>query len=146
MNHTMSSHLSVAHELRLMEQEASLRILLAEEDGEMRRLLAHDLRRDGHQVLEARDGGALLKALEPGRRDFDLIVCEQLLPDVPGLTVLAAFRARDRTTAFILVTRNVDVAFKGRRLGALVLNYPFDIRDIRSAIQQVPDTTQAANN
>jgi two-component system cell cycle response regulator CpdR len=142
MNHSTPSHLSVADELRNMEQEASLRILLAEEDQEMRHLLAHDLRRNGHQVLEARDGGELLKAIETGRRDFDLVICEQSLPGVPGLRALDQFRAHDLTTPFILVTRNVDVAFKARRLGALVSDYPLGVEDIQSAIQLSPDPTQ----
>jgi DNA-binding NtrC family response regulator len=144
MSHTALSHLSVADELRIMEQEASLRILLAEEDQEMRHLLAHDLRRNGHEVLEARDGLELLKAIETGRLDFDLVICEQSLPGVPGLSALDQFRAHDLATPFILVTRNVEVAFKAHRLGALVLDYPFGVEDIQSAIEQSPDPAQPA--
>jgi len=40
------------------------------------------------------------------------------------------------------VTRNVDVAFKARRLGALVSDDPLGVEDIQSAIQQSPDPTQ----
>src|SRR5262245_58821762 len=41
----------------------SLRILLAEDDREMRRLLALVLRSEGHEVVEARDGAELLEAV-----------------------------------------------------------------------------------
>ena len=151
MNHATLSHHSVARELRLMEHETSLRILLAEDDGEMRRLLALVLRRDGHQVVEARDGGELLEALawtliEPGRQDFDLVICEQSLPGVPGLTVLEGLRARDRTTPFILITRNPGLAARARRLNAFVLDRPFDARGIRSAIRESANTMRSAND
>jgi CheY-like chemotaxis protein len=134
-----------------MEDETSLRILLAEDDGEMRRLLALVLRRDGHQVVEARDGGELLEALawtliEPGREDFDLVICEQSLPGVPGLTVLEGLRARDRTTPFILITRNPGLAARARRLNAFVLDRPFDVRAIRSAIRESADTMRPTND
>jgi len=151
MNHATLSRPSVASELRLMEQETSLRILLAEDDGEMRRLLALILRRDGHYVVEARDGGELLEALactliEPGRQDFDLVICEQSLPGVPGLTVLEGLRARDSTTPFILITRNAGVALRARGLDAFVLDRPFDVRAIRSAIRESADTMRPAND
>jgi len=151
MNRAMESHHSVARELRLIEQETSLRILLAEDDAEMRRLLALVLRRDGHQVVEARDGGELLEALawtliEPGRRDFDLIICEQSLPGVPGLTVLEGLRARDRTTPFILITRNGGIAARARRLDAFILDRPFDVQAIRNAIRHSADTARPAND
>jgi len=115
MNRAMESHHSVARELRLIEQETSLRILLAEDDAEMRRLLALVLRRDGHQVVEARDGGELLEALDaamsmsmsmsapasrrqvrgdkaaPIRAWSSKHAPETLVAGAGGLTILAAF-------------------------------------------------------
>ena len=54
---------ALAFEILLFEQETSLRLLVAEDDGDLRRLLSAALRRDGHQVVEARDGAELLEAL-----------------------------------------------------------------------------------
>jgi CheY-like chemotaxis protein len=151
MNHAVQSYDSVSSELRLAEPESSLRILLAEDDGEMRRLLALVLRRDGHRVIEARDGGELLEALawtliEPVREDFDLVICEQTLPGVPGLTVLEGLRARDRTTPFILITRNAGVAQRARSLDASILDRPFDVRAIRGAVRESADPFGPAND
>ena len=151
MNHAVQSYDSVSSELRLEEPESSLRILLAEDDGEMRRLLALVLRRDGHRVIEARDGGELLEALawtlvEPAREDFDLVICEQTLPGVPGLTVLEGLRARDRSTPFILITRNAGVAQRARSLDASILDRPFDVRAIRGAVRESADPLGPAND
>jgi DNA-binding response OmpR family regulator len=151
MNHSTQSYDSVFSELRLVEQENSLRILLAEDDGEMRRLLALVLRRDGHRVIEACHGGELLEALawtliEPSREDFDLVICEQSLPGVPGLSVLEGLRARDRTTPFILITRNAGVAQRARGLDASILDRPFDVRAIRGAVRESADTLRPATH
>src|ERR1700710_1460290 len=104
MNHPSSSpsrpdSLPLAVELRLAEDAQSLRILLAEDNHELRRLLSFVLRREGHDVVEVHDGSALLETLafsivEGGMHGFDLVICEQGLPGMPGLAVLAGLRAR----------------------------------------------------
>jgi len=92
----------------LAEQEVALRILVAEDSGELRRLIALVLRRDGHEVIEARNGAELLEAMavtfvDRDARRPDVIICEHLLPGIPGLTALAGLRARDPAMPFILM-------------------------------------------
>jgi len=135
MNHAL------ANEIQLYEEEASLRILLAEDSGEMRRLLALVLQRDGHEVVAVKDGGELLDALaetwmDPAQPPFDLILAEQTLPGLPGLLALAGLRSHDRTTSFILITHDAAVATRAQRLGAVVLNHPFNVGAIRAAVRR----------
>jgi CheY-like chemotaxis protein len=135
---------SLARELRLFEQERSLRILLAESADDMRRLLALVLHKDGHEIVEARDASELLEALastliDPGPPPFDLVICAHALPGIPGLTVLAGLRARDRATPFVLITEDTLVQERARRLGAAILDHPFNVRAIREAIRQSSD-------
>ena len=132
---------ALAREILLFEQETSLRLLVAENDGDLRRLLSAALRRDGHQVIEARDGAELLEALtstliEPIESPFDGVICEQALPGIPGLTVLAGLRARHRATPFILVTDQAAVRDRARRLGAAVVEH-LDVQAIRAAVRRV---------
>ncbi|HVV52414.1 MAG TPA: response regulator [Polyangia bacterium] len=127
---------ALAREIILFEQEASLRILVAEDDADRRRLLAAALRRDGHQVVEAADGAELLEALaatliEPAAGAFDLVVCKQALPGIPGLTVLAGLRSRDRATPFVLITSEPRVRERARRLGAALVDR-VDVASIRA--------------
>jgi CheY-like chemotaxis protein len=135
---------ALAHELRLVEEERSLRILLAEDNHELRRLLSFVLRREGHDVVEAHDGSQLLEALafsivEGGGQNFDVVICEQSLPGIPGLSVLAGLRARDRAMPFILITANPEVQGQARRLGAVVLDRPLTVGAIRRAVQKTED-------
>jgi CheY-like chemotaxis protein len=117
---------ALAREIFLFEQETSLRILVAEDHDELRWLLTTALRHDGHDVVDARDGAELLEALastliDPDGAPIDLVVCEQWLPGIPGLTVLAGLRARGRSTPFVLVTDEPEIGDRARRLGASVV-------------------------
>ncbi len=131
----------LATEVQLFEEEASLRVLLAEDDSSLRRLLALILRREGHEVVEAADGADLLEALaaslvDPRLPPFDLIVCEKRLHGMPGLSVLAGLRARDPATAFVLLTDSVDVQRRARQLGAVALAAPLNVRAFQSAVRR----------
>jgi CheY-like chemotaxis protein len=121
------------------DQTAALRILLAEDNDTMRRLLAFVLRSDGHHVVEARTGTDLLEALasaltSAGELAFDAILAEQTLPGLNGLTVLAGVRARGHATPFVLITADVDVQDQARRLRGVILDQPFNVQAIRAAI------------
>src|SRR5206468_2914094 len=78
------------------------RILLVDDEPNMRRILASNLRLDHHQAWEA--GG-----VEEARRilvanDFDVVITDQKMPDGEGLTVLAAAQEIDPTLPVILLT------------------------------------------
>jgi len=117
-----------------------LRILLADPDRELRRLVALVLRRDGHYVVEAADGSELLEAIATividGARPFDLIVSAQAIPGISGVSVLTGLRSRGRRTPFVLMTGNPIVQAQAKRLGAIVLDRPFDAAAIRSAVER----------
>jgi CheY-like chemotaxis protein len=131
----------LAEEIRLFEEETSLRVLVAEDDPTLRRLLSLILRRDGHEVVEARNGTDLLEALAAplvdGRlRPFDLIVCEQWLPGMPGLCVLAGLRVRHESAGFVLLTENAELQRRARELGAVALPAPFTLRAFQAAVRE----------
>jgi CheY-like chemotaxis protein len=116
-----------------------LRILLGEDNETMRRLVGFVLRSDGHTLLEARDGAELLERLASslageGDEHLDAIVAEQSLPGIEGLTILAGLRARGLVTPFVLITADPDVQQRARRLGAVVLDQPFNTQAIRDAV------------
>jgi CheY-like chemotaxis protein len=117
-----------------------LRILLADGDRDLRRLVALVLRGDGHEVVEAADGSELLEAIASividGDRSFDVIVSAQAVPGLPGVSVLSGLRSRGRRTPFVLMTGHPIVQGQARRLGAIVLDRPFDANAIRRAVRE----------
>ena len=127
-----------------------LRILLAEDNDTMRRLVGFVLRSDGHALEEVRDATELLAALAASLKggpaaQLDAIVSEQTLPGLEGLTVLAGLRARGIELPFVLITADPDVQQRARRLGAVILDQPFNTRAIREAVTEASATSTRAS-
>lgn len=134
----MNQALAAEGQLRALQD--SRRILLAEDNDQMRCLLALVLERDGHEVIQVRDGGALLEALASSLVDrratqFDLVICEQRLPGIQGMTVLSGLRANDNGIHFVLICGDPPTQQRARRLGGVVLDRPFDVEAIRGAVR-----------
>jgi CheY-like chemotaxis protein len=122
-------------------KEANNRILLAEDDDEMRELLVSVLRRDGYEVFEARTGAALLDRLQgsfrPDGRATEIVITDLRMPGLSGIQVLADVRARPGVRPVILITAfgNDDLHRQARALGAAaVFDKPFDIDDLRMMV------------
>lgn len=104
------------------------RVLLAEDDPELRSIFATALRRAGYRVVEARDGGEVIDRLAPGRwnpddEGFAAVVTDVRMPRLSGLDVLAALRSTRWTTPVILISAYCDeeTRHEARELGAAVL-------------------------
>ena len=124
------------------ERSRSFRVLLAEDDAEMRGIVAEALREDGLEVVELSDGGRLLvdisTRLKAGRGDesIDLIVSDIRMPICTGLQILAALRDAHWHTPVILMTAFGDEATRKHAgsLKAVLFDKPFDIDDLRTAV------------
>ena len=149
MNHTsMSTSSILAQEPCVSDEERSLRILLAEDNHELGRLLSFVLRSEGYQVVEVHDGAQLLQTLafsvvEGCGQRFDVVICEQGIPGISGLTVLACLRARASALPFILITASIDVQGQARQLGAVVLERPLTVEAVRGAVRQTETSRRA---
>src|SRR5260370_31995432 len=71
------------------------RILVIDDDEDLRVLAKKILRRGGHQVLEAADGNEALQMIE--RQTPDLILLDLTMPPPDGLEVLRRLQENDRT-------------------------------------------------
>lgn len=121
------------------------RVVLAEDDDEMRSLLASRLRKDGFEVLEAQDGAeleALIEAAHEARSlssgsIVDLVISDARMPQQSGLDALQGLRKNDADTPFILITAFGDTHTHSEafRLGAnAVFDKPFEVDDLCTAV------------
>lgn len=121
------------------------RILVAEDDIEMRRLLAWQLRRSGFEVTECSDGYQLLDRVgdpvsDSEEHDFDLIVSDIRMPGVTGLEVLEDMHNQEWFTPMILITAFGDsqIHAQANSLGAAaIFDKPFDIENLIAKIRDV---------
>jgi CheY-like chemotaxis protein len=121
------------------------RILVAEDDPEMRRLLTWRLNNAGFETVECADGWQLLDHLgnpvlsgEPD--DFDLIVSDIRMPGVTGLEVLEGIHEAEWFVPMILITAfgNEEVHRQAKELGAAgMFDKPFDIDDLIRRIREI---------
>jgi anti-sigma regulatory factor (Ser/Thr protein kinase)/ActR/RegA family two-component response regulator len=117
------------------------RVLLAEDDAEMRTLLESALRKADFEVTACGDGWSLLRLLgscllfaehDPAAR-IDLVVSDIQMPFLSGLKVLELARKAEGIPPVILITAfgSTDIHASAGRLGAAaVLDKPFDIDEL----------------
>ena len=118
------------------------RVLLAEDDDELRIFLAAALRADGYEVVESRDGRelcaeiAVVASQQPRPPTPDIVVSDVRMPHRSGLEALATLRALDASTPVLLMTAFGDRAVheEARRLGAAVLDKPFELDELRTTV------------
>jgi two-component system, response regulator, stage 0 sporulation protein F len=119
------------------------RILVAQDDFEMRRSLVARLRTDGYEVVEAADGRQLAVQLDlprtpEGSTDLDLIISDMGMFNVSGLERLAGLRAHPGAPRVILTTtfgQAVSHA-EAERVGAVAVYYkPFDVDAMRTFVR-----------
>jgi len=121
------------------------RLLLAEDDLELRKLLADVLRGDGHEVSEARDGNELLDMLSGSPRNvaqepFALVISDVRMPGLTAFDVLSRLQRVLIDTPVILITAFGDQTthLRAQRLGASrVFDKPFDFDDLRTAVDEL---------
>ena len=118
-------------------------MLVADDDAEMRRLVAESLRKDDYEVVEESDGGRLLVriaaifAFERTVDPFDLIVSDIRMPVCTGLDILKGMRDAHWATPVVLMTAFADDEVKRRAsvLGATLFNKPFQMSELRETVK-----------
>jgi CheY-like chemotaxis protein len=122
-------------------------VIVAEDDPEMRALVAESLRRDGHHVVEVTDGAGLLgrigrqyRRVEPAPH-IDLIVSDVRMPSMTGLEILRGLRAAGCRTHVILMSAfcDVDLRRQASELDAILLSKPFGMKELRETAARLLD-------
>jgi len=109
-------------------------ILLADDEAKILNALAAALRAEGHEVVTAASGRDAQRLL--AQRVFDLLVIDNLMPDITGLDVireLTSATAEAERPQVLMMTAHatVESAIEAMKLGALdYLQKPFDIDEL----------------
>jgi DNA-binding response OmpR family regulator len=120
-------------------------ILLAEDDDELRKLLAWSLHKEGYKVTECTDGMDLLNHLDgylfSGETiDVDLIISDIRMPGLTGLEILEGLHTIENFPPMILITAfgDEETHAQAQRLGAAaILDKPFDIEDLLTRVREI---------
>lgn len=152
MNLTPPSSESERNHTKEPERKNARSILLAEDDREMRKMLADALRRAGYKVLECPDGlqllnqiGAVLFLHEEGE-PIDLIISDVRMPGASGQEVLEQLHNCQGFPPMILITAFGDelAHAKAEWFGAAAMfDKPFDVDKLIDKVGELlPATDQ----
>ena len=82
-------------------------ILVAEDDADLRGVMTTSLTRNGHRVVQARDGAEALAAIE--REHVDLLVLDLVMPNIDGFGVLTRLKELRRSESIpVIVVTGTD--------------------------------------
>ena len=92
-----------------------LKILIAEDDRELRQLFEHVLVKNGYSVRDVSDGQEALDAMD--EEYFNLIISDIMMPVMDGYTLVRSLREAGDTTPVLMIT--AKDAFDDMRMGFL---------------------------
>ena len=118
------------------------KVLIVDDEPNMRRILKANLRMDNHTCVEASDSSEAVARLS--KEDFDVVVTDQKMPGGTGLDVLRAVQENDPTTSVIFLTAvgTVELAVESMRQGAFdFLTKPFEIDVMKATIRRACERT-----
>ncbi|MEQ8740223.1 MAG: response regulator [Hoeflea sp.] len=117
--------------------EITPKILVVEDNREMRELVSRALRKEGYRVSLAEDGKEMNQAIENER--VDLIILDLMLPGDDGLTLCRNLRAKATTPVIIVSAKGEEMdRVLGLKMGADdYLAKPFSTLELIARVQAV---------
>lgn len=118
------------------------RILLAEDDYEMRSLLEEILSEEGYEVVLAEDGFDLLDRVGDTwlvQEPFDLVLSDIRMPGCTGLDALEALREDDWSSPVLFMTAfgSRRTHREAQRLGADIIDKPFEMSQLLERVREI---------
>ena len=121
-----------------------MRVLVLEDDAEIRGMVTHALRRGGFEVDIAENG---LEGLEQlSRSQYDAIVLDLAMPGYSGLAIINHLKnISPEMLSRVIVTSAWAARLEPaeKKLIAKVLNKPFDVDDLLRAVQSAAQIRSA---
>ncbi|WP_176061106.1 response regulator [Paraburkholderia sp. BCC1876] len=110
------------------------RVLVVEDDSEVRAMLVESLRMLGYTVTEAADGRAGLNRLKEDKPD--LLMVDFAMPGMNGIDVIAEARKMREDLPVILATGYADVDISGLAVKrCTILRKPFQLDDLARTVR-----------
>jgi len=113
------------------------RVLIADDEKNMRWVLGQALDAEGYEIIEAANGKEALAAV--AEQEPDILVLDHKMPAPDGMEVLRRLRAKGYRFPIIMLTAhgNVQTAVDAMKAGASeYLTKPFDLEELKLGIEK----------
>ena len=117
------------------------RILVVDDEPDVRRVVRLMLEKHGYDVLEAKDGQAAIEAINAGENCLvvDAVLCDLRMPNINGIQAIAYFRDRFPHVPVVVLTGYPDVHMAVSCLRDGVVDYlvkPVDSEQLLAALSR----------
>ncbi|HRH41708.1 MAG TPA: response regulator, partial [Pyrinomonadaceae bacterium] len=120
------------------------KLLVVDDENNLRLVVQKELTRLGHEVETASDGESAWSLLE--EKDFDVLLCDINMPRLDGISLLRRLREkRQNPPEVIMLTGHatVETAIEAMKLGAYdYLTKPYRITELAALVTQASEKQQ----
>jgi len=123
-----------------LSEPQTARVLIAEDETNLRLVLQKELERLGYRVHAAPDGEAALRKLEES--NVDVLLCDINMPRIDGMELLRRVHQRPNPPEVIMLTgqATVETAVEAMKLGAYdYLTKPYRINELDVRVKQAAE-------
>jgi len=113
------------------------RVLIADDEESMRKLVARAIAMDGHAIVTAQDGAEALDILTRDNGAFDLLLTDIQMPVMDGIALALSAKRDFPDLTILLMTGYAAQRERASNLNAIahdVISKPFSVADIRTAV------------
>ena len=86
---------------------SGVKILIADDEARMRKLVADFLKKEGYQVIEAENGKQALDIFFSGQ-ELDMVILDVMMPELDGWSVCREIRKSSRIPTIMLTARSEE--------------------------------------
>lgn len=119
---------------------SKIRLLIIDDEENMRHMLSTVLGKAGYQVDSASDGSEGLQMIK--QTCYDFILCDIKMPKMSGMEFLKAARAKVETTTVIMMSAygTIDTAIEAMKLGAYdYISKPFKTDEVYLTLKKAEE-------
>jgi DNA-binding NtrC family response regulator len=123
-----------------VNEQRDARLLIAEDEANLRLVLQKELQRLGYRVQAAPDGEAALRKLEES--NVDVLLCDINMPHMDGMELLRRVHERPNPPEVIMLTGQgtIETAVEAMKLGAYdYLTKPYSIGELDVRVRQAAE-------
>jgi DNA-binding NtrC family response regulator len=123
-----------------VNEQRDARLLIAEDEANLRLVLQKELQRLGYRVQAAADGEAALRKLEES--NVDVLLCDINMPRMDGMELLRRVHERPNPPEVIMLTGQgtIETAVEAMKIGAYdYLTKPYSINELDVRVRQAAE-------
>jgi CheY-like chemotaxis protein len=122
------------------------RVLVVDDHEDVREVIVAYLETLGYDVVQASSGRTALDFLLGNAKGVDLLIADYAMPEMSGLELVRAVRAKNPTLPVVMVTGYAETGdVDDRHLDAVLLKKPFRMNELASTIETALARKAAAN-